>query len=147
MERRKKSIGYQVNATRGAGYLHATITGENTRQNIRAYMGDVLEACLESGTRYLLVEERLAGPRLRTIDVYEIVVAGAEDARGRLAAVAYVDVNQTDDSMMKFAESVAVSRGVPVKIFSTVPAAKEWIAAKAALAPLGEDRPAVRPSI
>jgi hypothetical protein len=147
MGKRNQTVGYQVHATRVAGYLHATITGANTSKNIRAYMGEVLEECRASGTRYLLVEERLTGPRLRTIDVYEVVVAGAEDARGRLAAVAYVDVNAVDGSMMKFAESVAVSRGVPVKIFSTVPAAKEWIAARAALAPLAEARPSARPSI
>jgi len=138
VEQRKKESGYQATVTCAAGYVHAVIQGANTKQNIRAYMREVLEACRTARTRYLLVEERLTGLRLKTIDVYELVVAGAEDARGRLAAVAYVDVNAADDSMMKFAESVAISRGVAVKVFSTVPAAKEWIATKAALAPLAE---------
>ncbi|HXJ07948.1 MAG TPA: hypothetical protein VNH12_00445 [Burkholderiales bacterium] len=140
MQTHKPAAGYRVAETRAPGYLHATITGANTSENIRGYMRDLLEACRATGARYLLVEERLDGPRLRTIDVYELVVAGAEDARGRLAAVAYVDVNAIDDSMMKFAESVAVSRGVLVKVFSTVPAAKEWIATKANLAPLAAAR-------
>ena len=147
MTHRKQAVGYEVNVTRVAGYLHATVTGANMRENIRAYLHGILEACRESGTRYLLVEERLTGPRLKTMDVYELVVAAAEEARGHLAAVAYVDVNATEAAMMKFAESVAVARGVPVRVFSTVPAAKEWIAAKAALAPLGDARSSAHPTI
>jgi hypothetical protein len=143
MKQRKPPGGYEVSVTRAPGYLHATVTGANMRANIRGYLHEILEACTATGTRYLLVEERLTGLRLKTIDVYDIVVAAAEEARGRLAAVAYVDVNATEAAMMKFAESVAVARGVPVRVFSTVPAAKEWIATKAALAPLAEAGPSI----
>jgi len=134
MGQREQAVGYEVSFTRAPGYLHATVTGANMKDNIRAYLRDILATCTSSRTRYLLVEERLTGLRLKTIDVYELVVAAAEEARGHLAAVAYVDVNATEAAMMKFAESVAVARGVPVRVFSTVPAAKEWIAARAAQA-------------
>jgi len=40
--------------------------------------------------------------------------------------MAYVDVNAPDDSMY-FAESVAVSRAFPVRVFSSVAAAEKWL--------------------
>jgi hypothetical protein len=47
--------------------------------------------------------------------------------RNRLRVLmAYVDVNAPDDSMY-FAESVAVSRAFPVRVFSSVAAAEKWL--------------------
>jgi len=40
--------------------------------------------------------------------------------------VAYVDVNAEGD-LMKFAETIAVNRSVPMAIFSTVADAEEWL--------------------
>jgi hypothetical protein len=43
-----------------------------------------------------------------------------------LAAIAYVDVN-AQGSLMKFAEDVAVNRGVRVRVFGTVAEAERWL--------------------
>ena len=41
-------------------------------------------------------------------------------------AMAYVDVNAEGD-LMQFAETVAVNRGFPVKMFATVADAEHWL--------------------
>jgi hypothetical protein len=47
-------------------------------------------------------------------------------AVGVFQAIAYVDVNAGGD-MMKFAENVALNRGIPVRLFATVAEAEKWI--------------------
>ena len=50
-------------------------------------------------------------------------------ARGVFRNVAYVDVNSAGD-LMKFAETVANNRGVPMTVFNTVAEAEQWLAGK-----------------
>jgi hypothetical protein len=84
----------------------------------------------------VLIEERLEGPRLGTLDVFEIVSQGSSRALGILQAIAYVDVNAEGD-LMQFAETVAVNRALPVTVFSTVADAERWL--------LDEDRGGTEP--
>ena len=79
----------------------------------------------ESASR-VLIEERLEGPRLGTMDVYQIAAEGADRAKGLFEAIAYVDVNARG-GQMKFAETVAVNRGLPVTVFASVDDAREWL--------------------
>jgi hypothetical protein len=62
---------------------------------------------------------------LSTVDVFEIVMKGSERA-GRFEAIAYVDVNAEGD-LMHFAETVAVNRGLPMRLFSNVADAEKWL--------------------
>jgi hypothetical protein len=50
-------------------------------------------------------------------------------SRGFFEAIAYVDVNAAG-ALMQFAETVAVNRALPVKVFPTVAEAEEWLAEK-----------------
>ena len=120
---------YTLSIDTKAGYLHVVVTGRNTRDNVLRYMDEVLR---ESETRdcwYLLIEERLEGPRLGTLDVFDIASQRGRPLGSKVRGVAYVDVNASGD-LMKFAEDVAVNRGYPVRVFSNVGDAEEWLAAK-----------------
>jgi hypothetical protein len=59
----------------------------------------------------VLIEERLDAKRFA----------------GILRALAYVDV-KAEGSLMEFAETVAVNRGLPVQVFSNVAEADRWLA-------------------
>jgi hypothetical protein len=74
----------------------------------------------------VLIEEHLDGPRLGTLEVFEIASEGSARAFGMLEAIAYVDVNAAGD-LMQFAETVAVNRALPVTVFSTVAEAETWL--------------------
>ena len=108
------------------GYLHAVVTGKNTLENVVAYMKELHEACVARGFSRVLVEERLTGRRLETWDVYQVAAQGSARGAGRFAAIAYVDVNASGE-LMKFAETVAVNRGIPIRVFATVEDAEAWI--------------------
>ena len=119
-------MSYKLTIHQKPAYLHAVVTGRNTRENVAEYLEEIRRECIVRNCFRVLVEERLEGPRLGTTDVFQIVSEGSSKASGTYKAIAYVDVNATGD-LMQFAETVAVNRGVPVVVFSTVADAEKWL--------------------
>jgi len=111
------------------GFLHAVVTGANTEENVLGYLGEVFRHCQEHQCRRLLIEERLEGPRLGTLEVFKIATRRAAEIFGTLEAIAFVDVNAKGD-LMSFAETVSRNRGIPLAVFPTVAEAQGWLAAK-----------------
>ena len=73
-----------------------------------------------------LVNALVGDERLETGDVFDIASQGAARGGTTLSAIAYVDVN-AQGALMKFAEDVAVNRGVRVRVFGTVADAERWL--------------------
>ena len=117
---------YKLTIDQKPTYLHAVVTGRNSRENVARYMEEILRECTTRNCFRMLIEERLEGPRLGTIDVFRIASEGSTRAGGMIKAIAYVDVNAESD-LMKFAETVAVNRALPVAVFSTVADAEKWL--------------------
>ena len=123
-------MSYELTIEPKPGYLHVIVIGANTRENVMRYMEEVVRECTLRQCFRVLVEERLAGPRLGTLDVFEMVATGSTRFLRTLKAMAYVDVNARDQEMMQFAENVAVNRAFPVRVFPTVVAAERWLQAE-----------------
>jgi hypothetical protein len=119
-------MSYKLALDPKPAYLHAVATGENSRENVTRYLEELCRVCVAGGYSRLLIEERLTGPRLGTIDVFEIAAGERARAFGVLQAIAYVDLN-AEGNRMEFAETVAVNRGVPVRVFSCVADAEKWL--------------------
>jgi len=119
-------MSYRLTIEEKSGYLHAVITGRNSRENVQGYQQEVLRECLARGCGRVLIEERLEGPRLGPGDVFDIAAQGAARGATTLPAIAYVDVN-AQGPLMKLAEDVAVNRGVRVRTFATVAEAERWL--------------------
>jgi hypothetical protein len=117
---------YQLKIEQKPTFLHATVTGENSRATVTQYLKDVLDKCRARNCFRVLIEERLEGPRLGTIDVFRIASDEARRALGIVKAIAYIDVNAQGD-LMQFAETVASNRGLRVSVFRTVPEAEKWL--------------------
>ena len=107
-------------------FLHAVVAGANSRENVVAYLADVSRECGRRQCFRILIEERLEGPRLGTLDVFAIASEGNIKELGKFEAIAYVDV--FGGKFMDFAEGVAVNRGIAVAIFRSVGEAEHWIA-------------------
>ena len=120
-------MAYQLSFQSTHQYLHATVTGENTRENISGYLGDVIRKCREDRVQKLLIEERLTGPRLGFIDLYNLAEEGSHRDLGVLKRIAYVDVFAEKSGDMHFVETVSVNRAVPVRVFMTVDEARDWL--------------------
>ena len=117
---------YKITFTQKPGYLHAVVTGSNTKKNVVSYLADIHRECIGRACMRVLIEERLEGLRLGTIDVFEIASKARDRVTGPLPIIAFVDVNAVD-TMMAFAEDVAVNRGIYVRVFKTVAAAEKWL--------------------
>jgi urocanate hydratase len=120
-----EAMSYTLTITQEADYLHALVTGTNSKENVAAYLEELRRECYARNSFRVLIEERLEGPRLRTMEVYQIVSEGGL-SQVRIDAMAYVDVNAEGD-LMKFAETLAVNRGLPVRLFSSVANARKWL--------------------
>jgi hypothetical protein len=111
------------------GYLHISVNGTNSADNVRQILGDVIAACAQHGCPRVLFEEHLLGPSIGAVEAFEIVSEGSDSARPIVQQVAYVDTNpEHDSSLLEFVETVAVNRGIHVRVFATVREAEAWLA-------------------
>ena len=107
-------------------YLYAHVTGRNSAENVVAYMHRVREECAKRDCHSILIDENLEGPRLDMMAIFALVTGGTPEALGFFDAIAYVDAQQ-DFEAVKFAETVALNRGIPVAAFGSVEDAENWI--------------------
>jgi len=119
-------MNYELTISQNPNYLHAIVTGQNSKENVTRYLEEIRGECIARNCFRVLVEERLEGPRLGTMDVFMIVEEESSKARGIIKELAYVDINAIGD-LMQFAETVAVNRGIRVAIFPTVADADRWL--------------------
>jgi hypothetical protein len=92
------------------------------------YLANVFDACLQNNCPNVLIEENLQGPRLDTLEVFKIVAAGVRSAVTYLQFIAYVDANPTNgQGLMHFAESLAITKGLNVRVFHSVREAESWL--------------------
>jgi hypothetical protein len=119
-------MSYKLTVHEKPTYLHAIVTGLNSRETVQRYLQELRTECIARGCFRLLLEEHLEGPRLGLMDVFTIASEGSNQVSGMFKALAYVDVNAQGD-LMQFAETVAVNRRVPVAVFSNVEDAEQWL--------------------
>lgn len=111
-------------------HLVATVVGDNSVETLYQYMTEIPQACVRTGKGRVLVIVTLTGPELPMLDVYKSVVQGSDAVVDLGMRVAYVDQNlEHSVETMMLAEDVARSRGIPVRTFREVEAARRWLEA------------------
>ncbi|HUN65122.1 MAG TPA: hypothetical protein VMW43_03410 [Bacteroidota bacterium] len=121
-------MSYTMDVEAKGNYLHITVRGINSPQNVRNYLAEVRQKCIDHRTSAVLIEESLSGPGLPSLDIFNIVRDASKNIHPVIRRIAYVDTN-TEHSLreLKFGETVAVNRGVNVKVFSTVAEGEKWL--------------------
>jgi hypothetical protein len=79
---------YKLTIAQEPAYLHAIVTGLNNRENVTRYLEEIRRECAARGCYQVLIEKRLEGPRLGTMDVFQIASEGSSRARGFFKAIA-----------------------------------------------------------
>ncbi len=118
-------MSYQINFEQKDDYMHIVVTGKKSTETIRAFHADICTQRENRGYSRILVEQRLEGPAISTFELYELVAEASQKAAGKYDAIAYVD--ETRDTNLSFAETVAVNRGAAVAAFGSVDAADRWL--------------------
>lgn len=124
-------MSFDVSFERRRDYLCARVSGTNSAETVLGYMGAIKAKCEEEDCFSVLIEEKLDGPRLDEMQIFTLISDGSPDALGFFDALAYVD-EQQDFDRVRFAETVAVNRGIPVAVFQSVPDAENWLRNRAA---------------
>ena len=119
-------MSYQLTIEERPTYVYARADGDLTADNALRFLQDAYGACVRTGRSSLLLDMQLHGPNLNTTNVYEVISQRAADG-SRLRKIAYVPFRQDDRSMAGFAETVAINRGVNVRLFESVAAAEGWL--------------------
>ena len=121
-------MSYTLKIEKKPGYLHATVRGENTKENVMGYLSDVHNACVQRKSSCVLIEENLQGFSLKVTDIFQIASEACKDVAPVLNRVAYVDMNpEHRPEPMKFAENVATNRAINLRIFSNLAEAERWL--------------------
>jgi len=123
-------VTYSITCDRREGYLLVRVQGPNTPETIRRYLEEMLLICLQEKCPNVLVEEALVGERLNLGSIFQIIEEKSPRSHPGLRLVAFVDVNASNPSNMKFAETVAYNRGVSLRVFETVAEAEVWMRGK-----------------
>lgn len=118
---------YQLTIVEHSDYVHAIATGTHSAQNVLRFLAEAYEACVKRGHTSVLVEVNFTGPSLDVTSIYRVISQRVAEAT-KLARVAYVDSSGRDANRKEFAESVALNRGVNVRLFSDLEAARRWLA-------------------
>jgi hypothetical protein len=122
---------YELNATPADGYVHVRVRGQNDVATAQRWARELIALCAEKGWKNLLVEENLAGPRLSLVDIFGIISKEAPAASPHIHLMAFVDSSpERDPFNVRFGETVALNRGLSVKVFDTVPQAESWLRAR-----------------
>jgi chromosome condensin MukBEF MukE localization factor len=121
-------MDYHLTITERASYLHAAVSGPNTRENVLRFLKEAYEACVARGKTSALLEMALTGPSLDTSSIFSVIAERSGDG-AKLRRIAYVGLSEArDDGKARFAETVAVNRGVNVRFFRDVAEAQKWLA-------------------
>lgn len=99
---------------------------DETLEQVQDYGLSVIEACQRHGSLRVLCDERELRYRLSTVDTYAVASFTAARA-SRVARVAIVCGPQ-DFADAQFWEDVAVNRGLSVRAFRELAAARAWLA-------------------
>ena len=75
-------MSYKLTIHEKPTYLHAIVTGLNSRETVQQYLQELRAECLARGCFTLLLEERLEGPRLGLMDVFTIASEGSNQVSG-----------------------------------------------------------------
>jgi hypothetical protein len=97
---------------------------------VRQYLLKIHETCIQRKRTVVLIEENLRGPGLSITTIHDIVSQANKKTRPVVAKIAFVDLNKEHPpGPMGFAETVAVNRGVNMRVFSDVDKARLWLEA------------------
>jgi hypothetical protein len=119
---------YRFSVTEEKGYLHIKVRGDNTPETVRRWLTDGLKACIELKCSRVLVEENLSGKSLPMIETFSLVGEASKLAWQTVKQVAYLNLSPEQDTKeLRFIETVAVNRGVNLKVFTNVKDAEEWL--------------------
>jgi len=108
------------------GYLHVKVLGKDSLEVSTEYWTRIFELSQKEGHKKVLVEEELEGT-LTTLDSYKISSLISELGKKFKLKIAFYDKLPEHNINNTFGETVAITRGVTVKVFPSFIKAEKWL--------------------
>ncbi len=123
--------GYELRFEEQSEFLVARVSAPEDTIEVRcSFLREIGEACRRTQRWRVLIIEDIE-TNLSALQMYEVATRSFElGARGLW--IAYVDLKADHHDRNLFGETVAVNRGVMVKVFRNVPEAARWLLDQAA---------------
>jgi hypothetical protein len=120
-------MSYNITFVQKKDYLQAQIVADSTPEDVFNSLTEITKTCLKYKYRKVLIEENFIGPTISTFDIFSIIDQISPSVSPDIQQVAFVDVDERHREAIHFAETVAVNRGVNIKLFTDLKLAEEWI--------------------
>jgi hypothetical protein len=121
-------MSYTITFVQKKDYLHARIIADSTPENVLNSLSEIQQTCLNYKYRKVLIEDGFSGPTISTFDIFAIIEKMSPTISPEIQQIAYVDVEKKHDpESLRFAETVAVNRGVNIKYFIDIKLAEQWL--------------------
>lgn len=134
-------MDYEIEMVEGDGFVTAVLTGVRTPETLIAAASQTTAFCDQQQVSRLLIDLRGMSGGLDTLETFE--VAGQELPRRkavrRVLRSAILD-RQENIERIRFFETVAINRGLNVKVFADEDLAVEWLCANRSGAAATRDR-------
>jgi len=125
-------MSYTVTYIKQKHYLHACIVADSTREDVLNSLIEIQKTCLKDKCRRVLIEEDYIGPTISTFDIFSIIEQISPGISPDIQQIAFVDANKRHVDAVHFAETVAVNRGVNIRIFTDNKDAAAWLSSSVA---------------
>ncbi len=107
-------------------YLYVFVEGESvTKESSISFYREIFSKCEELDFVKVLIEENFKNQILIS-ELFEVANFMAIASRGKIK-IAHVDRQEKDHELNKFAETVAVNRGIYGKTFGNAEVAEKWL--------------------
>lgn len=122
-----KKSGHNISAFVNKGILEITMTGELIESNVERLQNEVAAIIKAKGVAILLVDIRDLDGRFMLESAYWQVRRPLPD--GPKVNIAVLDYPDNSDFISSF-ESLAIDAGLPIKCFTDIDAARDWLKSK-----------------
>ncbi len=117
---------YKLHFENREKYLYVFVEGEIvTKESAISFYREIFSKCEELGFIKVLIEENFKN-QIPISDLFEVANFMAIASRGK-TKIAHVDRQEKDHELNKFAETVAVNRGIYGKTFINSEEAEKWL--------------------
>ena len=119
-------MSYKIDTIVEKDYLKLIVSGEQTHEDNRALVVKIIESCVEHKLGQVVVDIRGLRGQPGVISDYELATFSVEQGLSVIKKAALV-YRQENYEFTSFFETVAINRGLNVKIFVEEDEAVAWI--------------------
>jgi hypothetical protein len=121
-------MDYELEIDQGAGFVTARLSGVRRPDSLLTAAAEITTSCRERGVFRLLIDVRTMTGKLDTLETFDVAGRGIPNRTEARRLVRSAILDRTENiERIRFFETVAVNRGLRVKVFDDEAEAVRWL--------------------